>query len=517
MASRRLCLLAIVMLAVLIPSGAAIEAAEPAGRIVVGTAADPETLDPQMSASLPTWNIARNTFETLLFRDMKTFGYGPGLAESYRLLNDTTWQFKLRRGVKFHNGEEFNADAVKFSVDRVLNPEQKSPSRGLNVLIDRVEIVDPYTVNIITKKPMPMLPERFTTPGFTGTISMLPPKYVREKGDQHFAANPIGTGPYRVVKWSKGESVELEANKDYWRGAPKIKTVVFQAIPEASTRVSAILTGQADIIAAVPPDTIDTIKRDANVRIAETDVDGMPPHVQINTTRGGPLADVRVRQALGLAIDMDLVVKRLLRGHGVQRALPLDPRAFGFNPNLALHKPNLDRAKKLLSEAGHANGQGIPELLFIFPTGGRYLMGESVAEYVAQQFGKLGVRVKLSPGEYGAWLTAMRDKKSYDLGMIGWGGGGRFDVGDTMFFQLHSQSPFSWFDNKEFDGLLDRAREVSDPEARKALYAKAQALAIDQAPLLPAHQTNSIFAVRQNVVWNPAIGEMILLYEAERK
>jgi peptide/nickel transport system substrate-binding protein len=517
MASSGVRLVTVLAVAVLISTVAQGYAAEPAGRIVIGTAADPETLDPQMSASLPTWNIARNTFETLLFRDMKTFGYRPGLAESYRMLNDTTWQFKLRRGVKFHNGEEFNAESVKFSVERVLNPDQKSPSRGLNALIERVEIVDPYTVNIVTKKPMPMLPERFTTPGFTGTIPMLPPKYVREKGDQHFAANPSGTGPYRVVKWSKGESVELEANKDYWRGAPKIKAVVFQAIPEASTRVSAILTGQADIIANVPPDAVDTIKRDSNVRIAETDVDGMPPHVQINTMRGGPLADVRVRQALGLTVDMDLVVKRLLRGHGVQRPLPLDPRAFGFDPNLAVHKPNIDRAKKLLSDAGYGNGQGIPELVFIFPTGGRYLMGESVAEYIAQQFSKVGVRVKLSPGEYGAWLTAMRDKKSYDLGMIGWGGGGRFDVGDTMFFQLHSQSPFSWFDNKEFDGLLDRAREVTDPEARKALYAKAQALAIDQAPLLPAHQTNSIFAVRSNVVWNPTIGEMVLVYDAERK
>lgn len=506
-----------VMLGITTVSAGRVNAAEPAGRIVVGTSADPETLDPQMSASLPTWNIARNVFETLMFRDMKTFGYGPGLAESYRLVNDTTWQFKLRRGVKFHNGEDFNADAVKFSVDRVVNPDQKSPSRGLNLLIDRVEVVDAYTVNIVTKKPMPMLLERFTTPGFTGTIPMIPPKYVREKGDQYFAANPVGTGPFRVTKWAKGEYVELEANKGYWRGAPKIKTAVFQVIPEPATRVSAILTGQADIVSSVPPDAIETVRRDANVRIAETGVDGMPPHVQFNTVRGGPLADARVRQALGLSIDMDLVVKRLLRGHGAQRPLPLDPRAFGYDSTLVLQKPNLDRARKLLSDAGYANGQGISELVFIFPSGGRYLMGETIAEYIAQQFGKLGVRVKLSPGEYGTWLTAMRDKKSYDLGMIGWGGGGRFDVGDTMFFQLHSQSPFSWFDNKEFDGLLDRAREVTNPEARKELYAKAQALAYEQAPLLPAHQTNSIFAVRNDVVWDATIGEMILLYDAERK
>ena len=487
------------------------------GRIVIGTAAEPETLDPHMSASLPTWNVVRNVFDSLLTRDLKTFGYKPGLAESYRVVNDTTWQFKLRRGVKFHNGEDFNAEAVKFSVDRVLNPEQKSASRGVNLLIDRVEIVDPYTVNIITKKPMPMLRERFTSPGFTGTIPMVPPKYVRERGDQYFAANPVGTGAFRVVRWVKGADVELEANPSYWGGAPRIKTAVFKIIPEPATRVSALLTGQADIIASVPPDSVDAIKRDQRVRISETDVDGIPPQIQFNVMKGGPLADLRVRQALVATIDMDLVVKRLLRGHGVQRALPLDPRAFGYNPNLPLHKPDMERAKKLLADAGHPNGQGIPELVMIYPTAGRYLMGESVAEYVSQQFGKVGVRVKLSPAEYGTWIAQMRDKKSYDLGMMGWGGGGRFEVGDTMFFQLHSESAYSWLNNGDFDQALDRARATMDPEARKQLYWKAQEIAYGLAAVLPAHQTNSIFGVRGDVVWEAQLGEMVLLHEASRK
>jgi peptide/nickel transport system substrate-binding protein len=487
------------------------------GRLVIGAPAEPETLDPHMSASLPTWNIARNVFDSLLTRDLKTFGYKPGLAELHRVVNEITWQFKLRRGVKFHNGEDFNAESVKFSIERVLNPEQKSASRGLNLLIDRVEILDPYTVNIITKKSMPMLRERLTSPGYTGTIPMVPAKYIREKGDQYFAANPVGTGPFRVVKWVKGAEVELEANPAYWGGAPKIKTAVFKIIPEPATRVSALLTGQADIISSVPPDSVDAIKRDPKARISETDVDGIPPQIQFNTTKGGPLADLRVRQALGSTIDMDLVVKRLLRGHGVQRALPLDPRAFGYNPNLPLQKPDMDRAKKLLADAGHANGQGIHELVMIYPTGGRYLMGESVAEYVSQQLAKVGVKVKLSPAEYGTWIAQMRDKKSFDLGMMGWGGGGRFEVGDTMFFQLHSESPYSWFSNGDLDQTLDRARETMDPESRKQLYWKAQEIAYSLAAVLPPHQTNSIYGVRSDVVWEAQLGEMVLLHEAARK
>ncbi len=201
----------------------------------------------------------------------------------------------------------------------------------------------------------------------------------------------------------------------------------------------------------------------------------------------------------------------------MQRALPLDPRAFGYNPNLPLQKPDMDKAKKLLAEAGFANGQGIPELVMIYPTGGRYLMGESVAEYVSQQFAKVGVKVKLAPAEYGTWIAQMRDKKSFDLGMMGWGGGGRFEVGDTMFFQLHSASAYSWLTNGDFDQALDRARATMDPETRKQLYWKAQEIAYGLSAVLPAHQTNSIYGVRSDVVWEAQLGEMVLLHEASRK
>jgi ABC-type transport system substrate-binding protein len=129
----------------------------------------------------------------------------------------------------------------------------------------------------------------------------------------------------------------------------------------------------------------------------------------------------------------------------------------------------------------------------------------------------VGVKVKLSPAEYGTWIAQMRDKKSFDLGMMGWGGGGRFEVGDTMFFQLHSESPYSWFSNGDLDQTLDRARETMDPESRKQLYWKAQEIAYGLSAVLPAHQTNSIYGVRSDVVWEAQLGEMVLLHEAARK
>jgi peptide/nickel transport system substrate-binding protein len=493
--------------------------AEPTGRLVLGTGDPPETLDPHMSITLPSWTVARNVFDSLVVRDLKTYGFLPGLAESHQILNDTTWQFKLRKGVKFHNGEEFNAEAVKFSVERVINPEQKSPSRGQNVLIERVEIVDPYTVNIITKKPMPMLRERFVSPGYTGTILIVPPKYVREKGDQYFNTNPVGTGPFRVLKWVKGDYVELEANKDYWGGPPKVKTVIIKAIPESTTRVSALLTGDADIIESIPPDLVETVKKAANARVAETDVDGVPTDVEFNATKGGPLADPRVRCGLSSAVDMDLVVKKLVRGYGTRRPVPLDPRAFGYNPDLPLPRYDLEKAKKLLAEAGYPNGQGIPELEFTYMRGGGgiLLVADSIAEYIAQQFGKLGVRVQLIPLDSGAFSARGRDKKAWDMRMTGWGGGGRFEVGDTLFFEYHSGAPSSGLGDKEFDEMLDKARETMDPEARKQLYWKAQELVHRRCGSLPTFQNKVIFGVRNDIDWSPSVGQFVVLSQASRK
>ena len=507
-------------LTALLPAGPlSASAAEPTGRIVFGAGSDPESLDPAMIISLSGWNIVRNVFDSLVARDLKTFGYKPGLAESYRMLNDTTWQFKLRKGVRFHDGEEFDAEAVKFSVERVLDPEQKSPARGQNILIDRVVILDRYTINIITKRPMPVLLERFTSPGYTGTIPIVPPRYLREKGEQYFATNPVGTGAYRVVKWVKGDFVELEANKDYWGGAPKVKTVIVKAIPEATTRVSALLTGEADIIEAVPPDLIDTIKADPRVRISETEVDGVPTDLEFNTTRSAPLADARVRWALLSAIDMDLVLKNLMRGHGARRPVPLDPRAFGYNPNLPLPTYDLEKAKRLLAEAGYPDGKGIPELVILSKRGGSgvLLAVDAHVEYIINQFAKLGVRVHLDALEEGTMIARGRDRRLWDLRVATWGGGGRFDVGDTLFFEYHSLAPSSGLVNKEFDQALDRARETMDPEARKQLYWKAQELVYNLAASLPAVQNNTIFGVRNDIIWSAPLGQMVLFAEVERK
>ncbi|HEX9017286.1 MAG TPA: ABC transporter substrate-binding protein, partial [Chloroflexota bacterium] len=188
-----------------------------------------------------------NIFDTLLTRDTQG-KLQPGLAVSYKAINDTTWEFKLRPNVKFQNGEPLDAEAVKFTLTRALDPALKSILASTINTIDRVDVIDPLTVNITTKGPDPILPSRLSMQN--GQI--LPPKYTKEVGNEGFAKKPVGAGPYKFVNWQKDEAITLQAVPDNWR-QPKIATVVFKPIPEGSSRVAAIKTGAVDIAAAIPP------------------------------------------------------------------------------------------------------------------------------------------------------------------------------------------------------------------------------------------------------------------------
>ena len=192
----------------LIGLGAGPAAGMPKGRVVVALATDTSTMDPHMHTERMGIIMNQHIFDTLLARDTKTYQPIAHLAESVKSVNPTTWELKLRRGVKFHNGEPFTAESVKFSFDRVLNPEQKSPIRGNFTWAKSVDVVDDHTVRITTHKPYPLIHEILTF----GNFAMVPPRYVKEKGDAYFAKNPVGTGPYRFVEWRKGERLTVEAN-----------------------------------------------------------------------------------------------------------------------------------------------------------------------------------------------------------------------------------------------------------------------------------------------------------------
>ncbi|HSE02734.1 MAG TPA: ABC transporter substrate-binding protein, partial [Methylomirabilota bacterium] len=343
MSPRRLCSLVIAL--ALVPG---LAWAAPQGKIVIAQGVDPTTLDTQNQQETPASVVASHLFDTLVERDAN-LKIVPALAvELPRLVAPTTWEVKLRRGVKFHNGEEFDAESVKFSLERV-----KAGLRASSNFrpIEKVDVVDAYTVRVQTSKPWPT----FTSILAFRQASMYPPKAYAGKDTAFISRNPIGTGPYKLVRWSKDEEIVLEANDQYWRGAPRIKTVVFRPIPDDAVRVAALQNGEVDVAVNIPPHLATIIANHPKVFLSSApsirtlqlmfvthEFDAQ--HKLVGPYKG-VTADKRVRQAIAHAIDVDEIVNGVLDGKAVRTATMLTPLHFGYDASLKPIKQDLAKAR----------------------------------------------------------------------------------------------------------------------------------------------------------------------------
>src|SRR5882762_5060199 len=306
---------AVVAALVLLPLAAA---AAPAGKVVIAQGVDPTTLDIMNQQEAPASIIAAHIFETLWERD-PNLKIIPGLAtEMPKLVAPTTWEVKLRKGVKFTNGEDFNAESAKFSIERVKDPKMRASSNFKP--IESVEVVDPYTIRVHTGKPWPT----FLTVMTFAQAAMYPPKASAGKQPAEISRQPIGTGPYKFVRWAKDEEIVLEANDAYWRGAPKIKTVVFRPIPDDAVRVAALQNGEIDVAVNIPPHLANPIANHPklflstapSIRTIQLMIYSHQMDAQHKATGpyNGPTADKRVRQAIAYALDVDEIIKGVLDG-----------------------------------------------------------------------------------------------------------------------------------------------------------------------------------------------------------
>ncbi|MBI4012457.1 MAG: ABC transporter substrate-binding protein [Candidatus Rokubacteria bacterium] len=485
-------------------------AAQPAGRVVIAQGVDPTTLDPQNHEETPAYNVLLNLYDTLLFRD-KDLKIIPWLAESWRVVNPTTWEFKLRRNVKFHNGEEVDAEAVKFSLERLVNPELKMRQAPNFTLVDRIEAVDKQTVRVHTKKPFPTLENQLALRG-----AIVPPKYFKDKDGPTLAKNPVGSGPYRFVKWAKDEAITLEANEQWWGGAPKVKTLVFRPIPEHTTRVAALQAGEADIVTNVPPHLIKQVEDNAKLYTSKA------PSVRtlfvwIYTHKfdkehklvgpyEGPTKDKRVRQAINHAVNVDEIIKNVLEGNGIRTATPLTSKHFGFDAKLQPYKPDPGKVKQLLADAGFPNGL---DLVLNSPDG-RYLKDKEVSEALAGQLTKAGIRTSLRTHEWGTYLNQMTYVHGGGpLALIGWGNT-TWDADGTLVPLFRSGKILANYHNEQFDSLLDEAATTVDPKGRLALYAKALQIFMDDAPAIPLYQQVDIYGVSKRVKFQALSSEQLV-------
>src|ERR1700675_1030648 len=491
--------------------------AAPAGKVVIAQGVDPSTLDTMNQSETPASNLAINIWDTLVERD-PSLKLVPALAtELPKNVAPTVWEVKLRKGVKFTNGEDFNADSVKFSLERVAHGKLRGSS--FFAPIDRVEAVDPYPVRIHTKKPWPTLVNAMTF----NQASMYPPKAYAGKDSAAISKEPIGTGPYKFVRWSKDEEIVLEANANYWRGAPKIKTVIFRPIPDDAVRVASLQNGEIDVAVNIPPHLAAII--DKHPRIFLTTAPSIrtiqlmfythqfdKDHKLIGVYQGIS-AEKRVRQAVTAALNVDELIKSMLDGKAVPVATMLTSMHFGFDPALKPPKYDPARAKKLMAEAGYPNGFE----LTVHGAQGRYVRDKEVLEAVGGQLSKAGIKTTVRTYEFVNYTNNMvYVHKAGPVWLIGWGTP-TIDA-ETVYVPLfRSGNVLANYYNEDFNRMIDEAQTIMDDKKRLDQYHRINKMWIEDAAAAPLYQQIDLYGASKRITWKARSDERLKAYDMSLK
>lgn len=443
--------------------------------VVYALQSDMQNWDPPNSVLRESIILGYHVFDHLAARDLKTGKVGPSLAISWKPLDDTTWEVKLRKGVKFHDGTPFTARDVKATFDRVLDEKNKLTARGNHAKIKSVEVMDDFTVRFKTDGPYPLFVERMTAQ------VMQSEKVIREKGHEWMQEHPIGTGPYKLVKWNKKQDHLLVRNDAYWGPKPHFKYMRVRIIPETATQIAELISGGVDVIKAVPPDQMDVIDKSGQARTSSSPIlrTAMLQLDQAARSGPNPFTDRRVRQAANLAVDMNAIIKHVLNGLGDRTATAVNPMAFGFDPGLPPYKQDIARAKKLLAEAGFPNGIDV-----------RFRTGLAIVEpgiqqtndAIAADLAKAGIRVQQNlVGEVGPYVNQVKDGKAGPMFNWSWGYYSVFDADAILYDVFKCGEAYSYYCNKELDDLIIQGRSTLDAKRRGEIYARAQKLLLDDA------------------------------------
>jgi|SRR5579864_1521707 len=477
----------------------------PSGKVVIGSTSEIIYLDPLPNTFVNDVNVLyANLYDTLFVRRADG-GLGPNLAESWRLVSPTEWEFKLRRGVKFQNGEPFNAAAVKVNVDRYLQPGKFPRAPHIAKPIKSATVVDEYTVRIATPQPDPAFLENTLV-----WLYFVPPGYYKSVGEEGTAQHPIGTGPFKFVEWVKGSHVLLDANLDYWKGRPKFKTLEIRLIPEIATRVAALRAGEIDIAMQLTPDQIPAVEADRNLRASSAAIP-RSIYLIIWTQSPGqgnePLKDQRVRQALNYAINTDSIIKNILYGQATRIATIVPPLAFGYDPSIRPYAYDPAKAKQLLTEAGY--GKGFTVDLDV-PTGGNPLKPVEVGEAIAADLARVGITAHLRTLEAASYITFRNERKVAPIFLWNWNG---FDAHIMLWGNAHPDFPFSFYHNPAVIKLIDEEGSMLDPQQRRPILARIQKIMVADGAFVGLYQQNEIYGVNRRIDWSAKPGGQVLLWD----
>jgi peptide/nickel transport system substrate-binding protein len=476
----------IALVALLVAFGTpALAMAQPAGTLVVGLVAEPVNLDPAQVTDLNSNRVGRRIVETLVTFPDESTQIVPGLAESWTISKDGLhYTFKLRKGVAFHDGTPFDAEAVKFSIERQIVSEHPFNKLGKYPFanyffgnIKAVEVVDPHTVEFVLKEPRASFLAVLTA----GAASIVSPTAVKKLGVD-YPSTPVGTGPFKFVVWDRGQRVVLEKNPGYWKHPVKIERVIYRPIVEDQARLTELLTGALDLIVGTPPDFVAQLETNPRVTLLKQ-VGAHVWYLGINNQKK-PFDDKRVRQALNYAVNKDAIVRDVLKSTGALSRGPVLPNTWGADPALKAYPYDPERARKLLAEAGYASG--FSTTLWVPESGSGMQSPVAMSTVIQSNLKAVGVNVTLQTMEWGAYLAKLRTKEQ-DLFALSWMAGNE-DPDMVMYPLLHSSQ---WtpngpnralYRNDKYDELLHQARLTTDQKKRAELYREAQRILVDDAP-----------------------------------
>lgn len=486
--------------------------------LTIALTADAVILDPHAANEL-TGNIMFYHFYDALVSRTPDLKFEPGLAESWQVVDDTTWVFKLRKGVKFHNGDELKASDVVFTFERL----KKALMSNLVANIESARAIDDYTVEVKTPKPYAVLHMAMAE------ILIVNEKYTKATGDEQMGFKPMGTGPYRLAEWIKEDRITLSAFADYWRGKPKLDKVIFKPITNPATRTAALLTGGVDVIQDLSVRDVAGVRANAaydvitrpsllNMVIA-IDTREKSPTIDLPVN---PMRDRRVREAITRAINIDAIKTVVMNGFATPSDQYVPSSHLGYVAGLdfrKVHPFDLEKARALMKEAGFEKGF----TMTLDTTNNRYVNDGAIAQALAGMLARINITLKLNlmpRSNFFGYIRVPTDKSSFI--MSGWDtpSGDAGNMYSTLLYSRGKKPGFGQanrgaFANEEFDGWIDKADATADIKKRDEFLQEATKIAVREIPMIPLHYEQDIYAAKKNVKVVPRMDKFIWAYEMD--
>ena len=494
-----------------------------AADLTVGVKSEPNSMDPHYHNLSPNNMLSAAVFDKLVLQD-EVQNKVPGLAESWKQLAPDTWQFNLRKGVKWHDGSPFTAADVKFTIGRAGNVPNSPSSFGLYTkVIKGVEIVDDYTINLKTDGPFPLMVD------YMSGFCIVSKKHGEGATTQDYNSGKamVGTGPYKFVEWVPGDHITYEANTDYWGETPPWDKVIVKPITNGSARTAALLAGDVDFIDFPATTDIPTLKKNPDIKLAQIASNRLI-YLHIDTNRDkspfvtdlngnpmdkNPLKDVRVRRAISLAINRQGIADHVMEGLAVPAGQLMPPTVYATVPELKPDPFDPKKAKELLKEAGWGDGFG----LTIHGPNDRYVNDAKIAQAIAQNLTRIGIKTAVDTMPKNVYF-GKASALEYSLMLVGWASGSG-EPSNPLRALLHTYDKAAGlgatnrgrYSNPKMDKLVDTAMKAPTREEWAKLTQEATKVAMNDLGIIPIHFQVNVWAMRKGLDYKARADEYTLI------